>query len=43
MADAKKISTGAAIVAVLSKLDEIFTLKEEQRSGTEDFSAAWLN
>lgn len=42
MADVKKISTDAATVAVLSKLDDIFTL-EEQRNGTEDFSAAWLN
>lgn len=40
MANAKKISTDAAIVALLSELDYIFILKELD---TQDFSAAWLN
>lgn len=35
---AEKISVGAAVAAVLSRLDGIFTLKEEQRTEIQPFS-----
>lgn len=38
MAAAKKIRVDAVVVADLSELDGIFTLKEEQKNGTEGFS-----
>lgn len=37
MAATKQISMGAAVVAVLSEVENIFTLKEEQRKALKAF------